>query len=485
MSADNLQIKVDLSFAATDVPSYDTFSPSDPMVVVYQKIAPKNHRNLTPTLNKLGRTEPILDNANPKFSNKVRVNYLFEAVQQLHIVIYDIDDPKNVDDITKQEVIGYVDVTIGQLMSAPNGYLKLEVWKETSTTEKHKKMRLIISAREVVESRLAVQGVIRGLNIKKHGFFTQDDTSLELVKMRNDGTEDVFHMSKIVPKNNKNPSYEPFDVGLGSVFQGLDDLTTTMTIRIVRVRRNEYHSRVIIGEITKPVNDFIIESNEPNKFFDLTLSKGTNITGRIEICKFSIISQPTFTDYLQAGLTFRLFVHIDFTASNYSPPNNDLHKIGHNVSNQYQDAIRACGDCLASYTRASSIHAMGYGATVSIDGKRAETSMCFPLTLQSQKWNVADVSELLYAYSYAVKNLKLSGPTKFAPGIEKVHEICKEPYSSTFQHFNILLIITDGMICDMSQTVDAIVKASDKPLAIVILGVGDADFEAMEVLDGD
>jgi len=56
-------------------------------------------------------------------------------------------------------------------MSAPNGYLKLEVWKETSTTEKHKKMRLIISAREVVESRLAVQGVIRGLNIKKHGFF--------------------------------------------------------------------------------------------------------------------------------------------------------------------------------------------------------------------------------------------------------------------------------------------------------------------------
>jgi len=37
----------------------------------------------------------------------------------------------------------------------------------------------------------------------------------------------------------------------------------------------------------------------------------------------------------------------------------------------------------------------------------------------------------------------------------------------------------DGVITDMEQTVDRIVKASTLPLSIVIVGVGGADFSAM------
>ena len=37
----------------------------------------------------------------------------------------------------------------------------------------------------------------------------------------------------------------------------------------------------------------------------------------------------------------------------------------------------------------------------------------------------------------------------------------------------------------MDQTVDAIVQAADEALSIVIIGVGNADFSNMEVLDGD
>jgi len=52
------------------------------------------------------------------------------------------------------------------------------------------------------------------------------------------------------------------------------------------------------------------------------------------------------------------------------------------------------------------------------------------------------------------------------------------------QYF-ILLIITDGIITDMPQTRTAIVDASTLPLSIIIVGVGSADFSAMEELDGD
>ena len=48
-----------------------------------------------------------------------------------------------------------------------------------------------------------------------------------------------------------------------------------------------------------------------------------------------------------------------------------------------------------------------------------------------------------------------------------------------------LLIITDGVITDMDQTLRAVVNASRLPMSIIIVGVGGADFSAMEVLDGD
>jgi ligand-binding SRPBCC domain-containing protein len=53
------------------------------------------------------------------------------------------------------------------------------------------------------------------------------------------------------------------------------------------------------------------------------------------------------------------------------------------------------------------------------------------------------------------------------------------------QKFHILVIITDGVINDMNRSIDEIVRGSELPLAIIIVGVGDADFSSMETLDGD
>jgi len=49
----------------------------------------------------------------------------------------------------------------------------------------------------------------------------------------------------------------------------------------------------------------------------------------------------------------------------------------------------------------------------------------------------------------------------------------------------VLLIITDGVISDMAETLRAIVYASAQPFSIIIVGVGSADFRAMDALDGE
>ena len=53
------------------------------------------------------------------------------------------------------------------------------------------------------------------------------------------------------------------------------------------------------------------------------------------------------------------------------------------------------------------------------------------------------------------------------------------------QQYFVLLILTDGAITDFEETKSAIVAASELPMSIIIVGVGDADFSAMEGLDSD
>lgn len=51
--------------------------------------------------------------------------------------------------------------------------------------------------------------------------------------------------------------------------------------------------------------------------------------------------------------------------------------------------------------------------------------------------------------------------------------------------YHCLLILTDGIINDFRETVDKIVMCTAYPLSIIIVGIGDADFTAMETLDSD
>ena len=51
--------------------------------------------------------------------------------------------------------------------------------------------------------------------------------------------------------------------------------------------------------------------------------------------------------------------------------------------------------------------------------------------------------------------------------------------------YHILLILTDGAIHDMRETKDLIVECSEYPLSIIIVGIGDANFDNMVELDGD
>lgn len=89
------------------------------------------------------------------------------------------------------------------------------------------------------------------------------------------------------------------------------------------------------------------------------------------------------------------------------------------------------------------------------------------------------------AYKNCLSRIKLNGPTLFAPIINTVIETAKESHETGGAEFQILLILTDGVIHDMKETKKCIVQGSKYPLAIIIVGVGSANFDQMVELDAD
>lgn len=91
------------------------------------------------------------------------------------------------------------------------------------------------------------------------------------------------------------------------------------------------------------------------------------------------------------------------------------------------------------------------------------------------------VGGILQAYRDCIARVHLSGPTLFSPLLEFNMDLIRSKGGCTQakQWYNVLLIISDGVINDMQKTINDIVAGSLLPLSIIIIGVGNADFSGM------
>lgn len=57
-----------------------------------------------------------------QFSKTFLLDYFFEEIQKLKFVTYDIDDPKHVDDTKRHDLIGEVECTLADVVTAGQQY---------------------------------------------------------------------------------------------------------------------------------------------------------------------------------------------------------------------------------------------------------------------------------------------------------------------------------------------------------------------------
>ncbi|MEE6499763.1 hypothetical protein FKM82_003576 [Ascaphus truei] len=207
-------------------------------------------------------------------------------------------------------------------------------------------------------------------------------------------------------------------------------------------------------------------------------------SGIILIRSCKITRDYSFLDYILGGCQLMFTVGIDFTASNGNPREpSSLHYISPMGTNEYLSALWSVGQIIQDYDSDKLFPALGFGAQLPPDWK---VSHEFAMNFNPTSPFCSGVEGIIEAYSACLPHLRFYGPTNFSPIINHVARFAAQAtqQESASQYF-VLLIITDGVISDMDETRHAIVQAAKLPMAIIIIGVGNADFSAMEFLDGD
>ncbi|CAJ2644513.1 E3 ubiquitin-protein ligase rglg2-like protein [Trifolium pratense] len=189
-----------------------------------------------------------------------------------------------------------------------------------------------------------------------------------------------------------------------------------------------------------------------------------------------------------AGLeSSNLIVGIDFTKSNEwtgarSFQRKCLHHIGHE-QNPYEQAISIIGKTLSSFDEDNLIPCFGFGDASTHDQE--------VFSFNDDDRFCHGFEEVLTRYRELVPQLRLAGPTSFAPIIEMAITIVEQSKGQ----YHVLLIIADGQVtrsvdtdhgqlsAQEKKTVEAIVKASEYPLSIILVGVGDGPWDMMKQFD--
>ena len=81
----------------------------------------------------------------------------------------------------------------------------------------------------------------------------------------------------------------------------------------------------------------------------------------------------------------------------------------------------------------------------------------------------------------------MSGPTVITEVLQQAAAIANRAQQEARrvgkQKYSTLLLVTNGAVSDVAATERCIKSISDAPLSVIIVGVGSADFSAMQFLD--
>ncbi|KAM5157621.1 copine-4 [Mantella aurantiaca] len=462
--------KVELRVSCKGISDRDALSKPDPCVILKMQ----SHGQWF----EVDRTEIIRTCINPIFSKIFTVDFYFEEVQRLRFEVHDISSNHN--GLKDADFLGGMECTLGQIVSQRK--LSKSLLKHGNTAGKSS---ITVIAEELSGNDDYVELSFSARKLDDKDFFSKSDPFLEAFRMNDDGTQQLVHRTEVV-MNNLNPAWKTFKVSVNSLCSG--DHDRKLKCIVWDWDSNGKHD--FIGEFTSTFKEMrgAMEGRQVqweciNPKYRMKKKNYKN-SGIVILNQCKIHKMHSFLDYIMGGCQIQFTVAIDFTASNGDPRNScSLHYIHPYQPNEYLKALVAVGEICQDYDSDKMFPAFGFGARIPPDYK---VSHDFAINFNEDNPECAGIQGVVEAYQNCLPKLQLYGPTNIAPIIQKVAKSAsEETHTMEATQYFILLILTDGVITDMADTREAIVHASHLPMSVIIVGVGNADFSDMQMLDGD
>ena len=401
----------------------------------------------------IGETEEI-SGEKIDFGTIFTFNYFFEKVQILKLNIYEENQELTEMDIVVGNIMGSKNFMYSQKIEINGlyyGTIQLELKQKMKTSLNNQISKFLIRV-ELYE-------------IKEGEYFL-------VLKRKNKDSKwrDCYKSNEFIPMNGLY-KLKQFQIDLSDLCNSKNEIILI-----------ELHS----NELIEGYSHFSIDKLENLNTNEFILTKDLNsseIIGKI-IINYNSQSKKTFMEYLKEGLNLNLNIAIDYTLSNEEPNNpNSLHYLYGNEPNDYEKAIFSCGTIVGYYDRDQIFPCYGFGG---IPKGQNNVSHCFNINFKESP-DIYLIDNVIKAYKESFNKITLYGPTYFAPIIKKVMNDLKNILNQSPQdnHYEILMILTDGLINDMNETVKLLIDCESLPLSVIIIGIGNSDFTNMIYLDGD
>ncbi len=453
---------------------------SDPFCVVYIK-------DSQGTWTEVGRTEIIANRLDGEFVNKIWIKYKFEQACDVKFMLYDCDisftsnDSSRIDLTTgHHDFLGWAECSLAHIIGMRKHKMKLQ---DVASGE----IIVTVMPRPKTNDLLTIQPSFTGLKIGAFKLFgccmSRAIIYLEI---------SIYHENKYLPiyksehlMTNGNGFFPGFTIEMSK----LGDPSVPLKFEIMRFENPSYTN---IGSVNITVEQLL-----GTEGFNLTnlelVRRGTKNIGQLLFTEKFITRRPAFLDYVHAGLEIGCQIVVDFTGSNGNPsvPGtlHHLHPVmvgsSQIMTTDYLDAIRHLYPLVEGYDSDKLIEFWGYGALIPLSNGKKIKSWDFAINGSESNPEVKGMDGVVEAYTRLIPNIELSGPTNFAPIINKLVASKTQELASGIVKFDIIIILTDGEISDMQDTIDAIVAASALPIGILIVGIGNGTFSNMHVLDAD
>lgn len=216
----------------------------------------------------------------------------------------------------------------------------------------------------------------------------------------------------------------------------------------------------------------------PNSIYERTIRKNAPDSERliIKLDKYinnNLNNQYYIFDFFKNGLKISNFISFDFSNGNNKQPisktNNIIFYILKNISN-----------LISNYTSNHLFYSYGFGGKI-----KKEDNFKNIFNINENSSPIKNYDEVMVSYNNIINKIIQDNQIYFSFLIRKVSQEIYKIYEIKF--YNILFILTREIIdkSDIKDTVDAIIESSYLPLSIIIIGIGENNFNKMNKLFND